>query len=214
MSALTIHVYAKASAESQLKRLKKFATLLAETDYDAIEAMDEEEVLYDVEELVLLKSHTLPDRLFYLQLDGPTSFEVDGLSAFLQNQGAEEVEIAAFSSQVGEYFFQKNDETFDRFDETQWTYLTDPDQAFFEHTVVVTGVFADHDREAIEALVLANGGKVQQAVNAKTTTLIVGDKPGGAKLAKADELGVPRMDAAEFWQRLKDAEELKAGRSD
>lgn len=207
MSSLTLFVYAKAAEESDLKRIKKFVSLLQEQEFDAIEAMDEEAVLYDIEEVVLLKSETLPEQLAYFKLDAPSSFEVEGLSSFLQNLGAEDVEIAAFSSQVGEYFFQQNDEVFDKRHETQWKYLGETEHAFFDEYVVVTGTFADHDREAIEAIVTANSGRVQQSVNAKTTLLVVGTKPGRSKLDKAAELGIATLEADDFWERLEEAKE-------
>ncbi|MFC4158406.1 BRCT domain-containing protein [Chitinimonas lacunae] len=210
MSSHLITLYCKVTEPGHLRQIKKFMALLEEENYEAIEAIDEAAVLFDIEDVVLLHHQALPDNLLCLKLDTAPSFELEGLHAFLQNLGAEEIEMLGFSTQVGEYFFMQNGELLDRYHETQWHYLKDPSQAFFDQTVVVTGTFAEHDRAAIETLVTANGGKVQQAVNGKTTLLIVGSKPGRSKLDKATELGIPTLDAAEFWRRIEETQTSQA----
>ena len=54
----------------------------------------------------------------------------------------------------------------------------------------------------MEELVVEQGGKVQQSVNAKTTLLVVGSKPGKSKVDKANALGIRKITEAEFFELL------------
>jgi DNA ligase (NAD+) len=65
-------------------------------------------------------------------------------------------------------------------------------------TVVVTGAVPGYTREEAEEAILARGGKSPGSVSKKTFVVVVGESPGAAKTKKAEELGVPTMDAAEF----------------
>jgi DNA ligase (NAD+) len=68
-------------------------------------------------------------------------------------------------------------------------------------TVVVSGTIEGFSREEAEAAVRAAGGKPSGSVSKKTDYLVAG--PGaGSKLAKAEELGVPVLDAAGFAKLL------------
>jgi len=51
-------------------------------------------------------------------------------------------------------------------------------------------------REEAEALVLAHGGKATSSVSAKTSYLVVGERPGASKFNKAQQLGIPMLDEA------------------
>lgn len=62
---------------------------------------------------------------------------------------------------------------------------------------VITGTFEKHSREEIEKIVRENGGSVQNAVNNKTSFLILGSDPG-SKLAKAESLGIKIISIQEF----------------
>jgi DNA ligase (NAD+) len=59
----------------------------------------------------------------------------------------------------------------------------------YGHTYVITGTLST-PREAIKERLIALGAKVSEQVSAKTTGLIVGDKPG-SKYDKALKLGIP-----------------------
>lgn len=61
---------------------------------------------------------------------------------------------------------------------------------------VITGTLSI-SREEIKQQLQALGAKVSESVSAKTDGVIVGDKPG-SKLAKAQKLGVPILDEADF----------------
>jgi DNA ligase (NAD+) len=74
-------------------------------------------------------------------------------------------------------------------------------------SIVVTGTLQRWSREDAEAAIKARGGKAPGSVSQKTTALVLGDEPGGAKLAKANELGIPLLDEAAF-ERLMETGEL------
>ena len=74
-------------------------------------------------------------------------------------------------------------------------------------TVVVTGAVPDYTREGAEEAILARGGKSPGSVSKKTFVLVVGESPGASKLKKAEDLGIPQLDAASF-QTLLDTGEL------
>ena len=76
-------------------------------------------------------------------------------------------------------------------------------------TVVVTGAVPDYTREGAEEAILARGGKSPGSVSKKTFVLVVGESPGASKLKKAEDLGIPQLDAASF-QSLLDTGELPA----
>ncbi len=68
--------------------------------------------------------------------------------------------------------------------------------------VVVTGTVDGFTREEAEAAIKDRGGKSPGSVSAKTFALVMGAEPGAAKLAKAQALSVPILDAAAFRQLL------------
>lgn len=63
--------------------------------------------------------------------------------------------------------------------------------------VVVTGTLP-MGREQVEALVAAHGGKATGSVSKKTSFVLAGSEPGGSKISKANELGVPIKTWDEF----------------
>jgi DNA ligase (NAD+) len=71
-------------------------------------------------------------------------------------------------------------------------------------TIVVTGALERFTREEIQALIEQHGGKAGSSVSKKTDYLVAG-ADAGSKLAKAQQLGVPILDEAEF-QRLLSAD--------
>lgn len=68
-------------------------------------------------------------------------------------------------------------------------------------TVVVTGTLPTLSREEAEALIARHGGKASGSVSKKTSFVLAGEK-AGSKLAKAQSLGIPVMDEAEFMRLL------------
>ena len=74
-------------------------------------------------------------------------------------------------------------------------------------TIVVTGGLEGYTRDGVGAAIKARGGKSPGSVSSKTTALVVGENPGASKLDKADKLGVPVLNEAQF-QRLIETGEL------
>jgi DNA ligase (NAD+) len=75
------------------------------------------------------------------------------------------------------------------------------DQTLVGTTVVITGTLDGFTREAAKQAVLDRGGKVTGSVSAKTAALIAGEN-AGSKLAKAESLGIPVLDADAFRRLL------------
>ncbi|MGV3640839.1 MAG: NAD-dependent DNA ligase LigA [Adhaeribacter sp.] len=57
-------------------------------------------------------------------------------------------------------------------------------------TFVISGVFNQFSREALQELIASNGGKLVSSISKKLNYLVAGDKMGPAKLEKATELGI------------------------
>jgi len=64
-------------------------------------------------------------------------------------------------------------------------------------TVVITGTIEGFTRDSAKAAVVDRGGKVAGSVSSRTTALIAGEN-AGSKLARAESLGVPVLDADGF----------------
>ncbi len=72
------------------------------------------------------------------------------------------------------------------------------EQTLAGKTVVVTGAVPGYTREGAEEAIMARGGKSPGSVSKKTFALVVGDAPGASKTKKAEELGIPTIDASGF----------------
>ncbi|RPI13768.1 MAG: NAD-dependent DNA ligase LigA [Lysobacterales bacterium] len=68
-------------------------------------------------------------------------------------------------------------------------------------TLVITGTLEGYTRDEARAAARAAGAKVTDSVTRKTTMLVAG-ADAGSKLRKAQELGVPVVEEAEFRRRL------------
>ena len=73
--------------------------------------------------------------------------------------------------------------------------------AFEGMTIVVTGTLASMSRAEAEEAVRQAGGKAAGSVSKKTSLVVYGEA-AGSKLTKAQALGVPVADEAEFLRRL------------
>ncbi|MGH9122987.1 MAG: NAD-dependent DNA ligase LigA, partial [Acidimicrobiales bacterium] len=69
-------------------------------------------------------------------------------------------------------------------------------------SVVVTGTLEGFSREGAEEAIVARGGKSPGSVSSKTTAVVAGSDPGGAKITKAGQLGIPVIDEAAFVRLL------------
>lgn len=72
--------------------------------------------------------------------------------------------------------------------------------------VVVTGTLERWSREEAEEAIKARGGKSPGSVSSKTFAVVVGADPGGSKLTKAQDLGVPILDEDGFDKLLASGE--------
>ncbi len=88
-------------------------------------------------------------------------------------------------------------------------HLTEPDagpsaeapaqsQTLAGRSVVVSGTLKGYSREEAEQAILSRGGKSPGSVSKKTFALVVGDAPGASKVTKAEQFGVPILDAGDF----------------
>jgi DNA ligase (NAD+) len=68
---------------------------------------------------------------------------------------------------------------------------------------VVTGTLEDYSRNEAKAAIEERGGKVTGSVSGRTAALVAGASPG-SKLSKAESLGVPVLDEAQFARLLAD----------
>jgi DNA ligase (NAD+) len=68
-------------------------------------------------------------------------------------------------------------------------------------TFVITGTLASMTREAAQEALTARGAKVAASVSRKTSYVVAGSE-AGSKLARAQELGVPVLEEAEFLKLL------------
>jgi DNA ligase (NAD+) len=69
---------------------------------------------------------------------------------------------------------------------------------------VVSGVFENHSRDEIKALVEQWGGKNTSSISLKTGYLIAGSNMGPAKKLKAEKLGVAIISEEDFLEMLKE----------
>ena len=68
---------------------------------------------------------------------------------------------------------------------------------------IVTGTLSSMGREEAEDKLRQLGATVTSSVTKNTTALIVGEKPGKSKTEKADKLGIPTINEAEFLELVK-----------
>ncbi|WP_293938535.1 NAD-dependent DNA ligase LigA [Sphingobacterium sp. UBA5996] len=69
-------------------------------------------------------------------------------------------------------------------------------------TFLISGVFVNHSREELAAMIESHGGKMVSAISAKLSYLVAGDKMGPSKLAKAEKLGIPMINDTELFQLI------------
>jgi DNA ligase (NAD+) len=73
-----------------------------------------------------------------------------------------------------------------------------------EKSFVISGVFANYDRDELKDIIEKHGGKILSSVSSKTDYLVAGENMGPAKREKAEKLGVKIISEPEFLQLLKE----------
>jgi DNA ligase (NAD+) len=68
---------------------------------------------------------------------------------------------------------------------------------------VISGTFANYERDQLQDLIIKNGGRILSGVSGKLDYLVAGDNMGPSKLEKAQKLGVKIISEAEFEKLLK-----------
>jgi DNA ligase (NAD+) len=79
---------------------------------------------------------------------------------------------------------------------------TERGQTLAGRSVVVTGVLPGWTREEAERAIVAHGGTSPGSVSKRTFAVVVGASPGAAKMAKAEQLGVPVVAGDRFEELL------------
>ncbi|MCH9274958.1 NAD-dependent DNA ligase LigA [Bifidobacterium amazonense] len=74
---------------------------------------------------------------------------------------------------------------------------SDLPQTLAGKTVVVTGSLESYSRDSAKEAIIERGGKAAGSVSKKTDWVVVGAN-AGSKAAKAEELGIPMLDEAQF----------------
>lgn len=74
---------------------------------------------------------------------------------------------------------------------------------------VISGVLESMEREEAVELVKSCGGNVVSALSKKVTHLIVGEEPGPAKLAKADDMGIIQITEDDLLELIREKSGLK-----
>jgi DNA ligase (NAD+) len=67
---------------------------------------------------------------------------------------------------------------------------------------VISGVFEQHSREEIKALIQQNGGKSSGSISSKTDYVVAGQNMGPSKYQKAQKLNVPILSEEDFLSML------------
>ncbi|WP_419926053.1 NAD-dependent DNA ligase LigA [Candidatus Poriferisocius sp.] len=84
-------------------------------------------------------------------------------------------------------------------------------QTLASMTIVVTGGLEGYTRDGVGAAIKTRGGKSPGSVSSKTTAVVVGENPGASKLEKAEKLGIPVLDEAQFRRLIETGELPGAG---
>ena len=77
----------------------------------------------------------------------------------------------------------------------------DESQLLSGFTIVVTGTLPTLGRKEAQELIEKNGGKAAGSVSKKTSYVLAGEN-AGSKLTKAQELGIPVLDEAAFFEMI------------
>ena len=84
--------------------------------------------------------------------------------------------------------------------------MTEPEKPMSDRlkgkNFVISGVFQNHSRDELKALVEENGGKNTGSISKQTDYILAGENMGPAKLEKAKSLGIPIISETDFENML------------
>ncbi|MDR1653758.1 MAG: NAD-dependent DNA ligase LigA [Prevotellaceae bacterium] len=69
-------------------------------------------------------------------------------------------------------------------------------------TIVISGVFAKHSRDAYKQMIEQNGGKLSGSISAKTSFVLAGENMGPEKLKKAQSLNIQLVKEDDFLKMI------------
>lgn len=72
-------------------------------------------------------------------------------------------------------------------------------------SIIISGTFQHHSREAYKQLIEAHGGRNVSSLSQKTSFLLAGENIGPAKLEKAKKLGIAIVSESEFLEMINEA---------
>lgn len=151
---------------------------------------------------------------------GPTGAEalanhfghLDKIKAASANEiGAIEGVGPSIATSVSEFFAQKKtDKVLMRLRSAGLNFegpeVVDVEQTLVGKVVVISGTVPGYSRTEASGAVKVRGGKSPGSVSSKTDYLVVGENPGASKLNKANELGIPVIEAEKFETLLSNGE--------
>jgi len=73
-------------------------------------------------------------------------------------------------------------------------------------SIVVTGTLESFTRDGAAEAIKKRGGKSPGSVSGKTDAVVLGENPGGSKVSKAEQLGIPILDELAFKELLETGE--------
>jgi DNA ligase (NAD+) len=71
--------------------------------------------------------------------------------------------------------------------------------------VLVTGTLKTYDREQVKKVIIQAGGKAASGPSGALTFAVIGEKAGGSKISKLQDLGIEMIDEEEFLSRLSES---------
>jgi DNA ligase (NAD+) len=69
-------------------------------------------------------------------------------------------------------------------------------------SIVISGVFEKYSRDELKSMIEQHGGKNSSSISARTDYILAGENMGPSKYEKAQKLGVPIIDEAQFLDML------------
>lgn len=136
--------------------------------------------------------------------------DIDNLRNATLEQLLQAPEVGEKIAQSVYEFFRKpeNNREIDRLRRAGLQFVSDAKEPEKESDVlgnksfVISGTFANYEREQLQEIILKNGGRILSGVSGKLDYLLAGDNMGPSKLEKAQKLGVKIISEADFEKML------------